>query len=97
MKRRKHLEMKRKLCQFQLVSAITLSIGSVILCIILCYYFLDPKTTKLANGKTISDVLTLLIGKLGENINLAKAEILLAKPGVTIYSHVHPKGMKGYN
>ncbi|CAD5231583.1 unnamed protein product [Bursaphelenchus xylophilus] len=50
----------------------------------------DENLLRTEGNKTVKEAIAMLIGKLGENITLKKAEILVAKKGLDIYGHVHP-------
>ncbi|CAI4231636.1 unnamed protein product [Auanema sp. JU1783] len=51
----------------------------------------DMKDLKNSEGKTLDEVVALSVGKLGENIAVKKAQILVAPEGASLYCSSHPK------
>ncbi|CAG9535667.1 unnamed protein product [Cercopithifilaria johnstoni] len=43
------------------------------------------------NGKLVKDLITEAIGKLGENISLSRAQLILAPPDIQLFGYAHPK------
>ncbi|VDO38688.1 Uncharacterized protein BM_BM4414 [Brugia malayi] len=43
------------------------------------------------NGMLVKDLITEAIGRLGENITLSRAQLILAPPNVQLFGYAHPK------
>ncbi|EFO24211.1 elongation factor TS family protein [Loa loa] len=43
------------------------------------------------SGELVRDLITEVIGKLGENITLSRAQLILAPPDVQLFGYAHPK------
>ncbi|KAL3985850.1 Elongation factor TS family protein [Acanthocheilonema viteae] len=43
------------------------------------------------NGKLVKDLITEAIGKLGENITLSRAQLILAPSDIQLFGYAHPK------
>lgn len=52
----------------------------------------DIDTLKTAeNGKLVTDLIREEIGKLGENITISRAQLILAPSDVQLFGYAHPK------
>ncbi|KAK0414013.1 hypothetical protein QR680_007107 [Steinernema hermaphroditum] len=51
----------------------------------------DLQETKTAAGRSINEAVAMTVGKLRENITVSRADMLFAKPGVSLRGHAHPK------
>uniref|UniRef100_A0A1I8AIV2 Elongation factor Ts, mitochondrial n=1 Tax=Steinernema glaseri TaxID=37863 RepID=A0A1I8AIV2_9BILA len=52
----------------------------------------DLKETTIASGQCLEEAVAMTIGKLRENITVSRADMLIAKAGVTLKGHAHPRG-----
>ncbi|KHN76507.1 Elongation factor Ts, mitochondrial [Toxocara canis] len=48
------------------------------------------------SGRTLKEMLTSVIGKLGENITISKMQLIIADPGVSLFGYAHPKEGTGH-
>ncbi|VDN25914.1 unnamed protein product [Gongylonema pulchrum] len=50
----------------------------------------DLRSTR--NDKSVKDLISEAVGKLGENITISKAQLLAAQPDVQLFGYAHPRG-----
>ncbi|KAH7716933.1 Elongation factor TS family protein [Aphelenchoides avenae] len=51
----------------------------------------DTASTKTRKGRTVAEAVAMTVGKLGENITIGRAQLILPKQGVKLFGQAHPQ------
>ena len=53
--------------------------------------FLDLESVQTSKNRPVKEAIAMTVGKLGENINVARAQVYVAPAKIPVFAQCHPR------